>query len=87
MRNQIRQLLFTAKILQFCADIFAVFGIFLFAYIYFKNFHENPFGALKSPYFIVTVLIPFIPAAFLAFLASKKRKEIRQMLEQNSGAS
>lgn len=87
MREQIRQLLLTAKILQFCADIFAVFGVFLFAYIYFKNFHENPFAALRSPYFIVTVLIPFIPAAVLAHLAARKRKQIRQLVEQNNNPS
>lgn len=87
MREQIRELLLTAKILQFCADIFAVFGVFLFAYIYFKNFHENPFAALSSPYFIVTVLIPFIPAAFLAYLAARKRSQIRQMIEQNDKPS
>ncbi len=83
MREQIRILLITAKMLQFCADIFAVFGIFLFAYIYFHEYQENVGSALKDPFFVVTILLPFMPAAILALLASRKRKQIRALLEQN----
>ncbi len=72
----------TSKILQFCADIFAVFGIFLFAALYFKNFHDNPMAAIRDPIFIVTILIPFIPAAVMAYLAAQKRRKIRQILEE-----
>ncbi|MFA5592456.1 MAG: hypothetical protein WC989_04000 [Micavibrio sp.] len=79
MKQQLRELLITAKIFQFCADIFAVFGIFLFAYIYFANFKDNPFAAFTSPYFIVTVLIPFVPAAVLAYLAARKRKKFNAL--------
>lgn len=82
MKEQIRVLLMTSKILQFCADIFAVFGIFLFAFIYFTHYRDNPMAAIRDPFFVVTILIPFIPAAFMAWLASQKRKKIRQLLEQ-----
>ncbi len=83
MREQVRGLLIKAKVLQFCADIFAVFGIFLFAFIYFNHFKDNPIMALRDPFFVVTILIPFIPAAVLAFLASSKRRQIRALLEQS----
>ena len=83
MKEQIRVLLITSKVLQMCADIFAVMGIFLFAYIYFTHFRDNPLMAIRDPYFVVTILIPFIPAAFMAWLASRKRKKIRQLLEQS----
>lgn len=82
MNNQARQLLMTAKVFQFCADIFAVFGLFLFAYIYFSHWKDNPLTALRDPFFIVTMLIPFMPAALLAFVASRKRKQVRSLLEQ-----
>lgn len=74
----------TAKVLQLCADIFAVFGIFLFAYMYFTSYRDQMFVAIRDPFFVVSVLLPFVPAAFLAFLAARKRKQIRAMLEQNS---
>lgn len=82
MRAKLRELLIFAKIMQFCADIFAVFGIFLFAYIYFVHWQQNPIAALKDPFFIATILIPFMPAAVMAYLAAKKRKEIRSLLEE-----
>lgn len=72
----------TSKILQVCADLFAVFGIGLFAYIYFKHFRADPMAALQNPEFVAILLIPFIPAAVMAWLAAGKRKKIRQILEQ-----
>ncbi len=83
MKEQLRAMLITAKVLQFCADIFAVFGIFLFGFIYFNNFHDNPSAAIRDPFFIVTILIPFIPAAVLAWAAARKRAKIRALVEQN----
>ncbi len=80
-------MLITAKVLQFCADIFAVFGIFLFAFIYFNQYQSNPTAAMHDPTFIVTILIPFIPAAALAWAASRKRRQIRAMIEQNENPS
>ncbi len=87
MKAKLRELLITAKVLQFCADIFAVFGIFLFAYIYFVHWQENPVAALKDPFFVVTILIPFIPAAVIAYMASKKRREFRALLEESEKKS
>ena len=83
MKEQLRALLITAKVLQFCADIFAVFGVFLFAFIYFRHYQNNPMAALSDPTFIVTILIPFIPAAALAWSASRKRAQIRRIVQQN----
>ena len=48
MKAKLRELLIFAKIMQFCADIFAVFGLFLFAYIYFVHWQQNPLAALGA---------------------------------------
>lgn len=87
LKENLRELLIYSKILQFCADIFAVFGLFLFAYIYFTQWHDNPLAAVRDPYFVVTMLVPFIPAAMLAYLASKKRRKIRTLLEESEKKS
>jgi hypothetical protein len=87
MKKELRALLISAKMLQVFADIFAVFGIFLFAYIYFTHWRDSPFKALQDPFFIVTILFPFIPAALLAYLASRKRKQVRSLLEENQKGS
>lgn len=82
MQQDLRVMIVTARILQFCADIFAVFGIVLFAYMYFHIFKDSPLEAISSPYFVVTILLPFLPAAILAWQANRKRKQIRALLEQ-----
>lgn len=83
MRQQIRLMLMSAKVLQLFADIFAVFGIILFAYIYFVHWNNNPWAAIRDPMFVVTLFVPFLPAACFAYSASKKRRQIRAMLEEN----
>lgn len=79
-------MLIKAKVLQVFADIFAVFGIFMFIYIYLTQYQNNPAKALQDPTFVITILVPFIPAAVLAFVASRKRAKIRQTIEQNNAA-
>jgi hypothetical protein len=83
MKEQLRTLLITAKLLQFFADIFAVFGVFLFAFIYFRLYQNNPLAAMQDPGFVVTILVPFVPAAALAWAAARKRRQIRAIVEQN----
>ncbi len=83
LRQELRKLLIAAKVYQIFADVLAVFGIVLFAYIYLAHYKDNAFAALRDPFFVVTILIPFIPAAVMAYLASNKRRKIRALLEQN----
>lgn len=75
-------MLIKAKMLQMCADIFAVLGMFLFIYIYLSEYQNNVDKAMRDPTFILTILMPFLPAALLAFIASRKRKKIRALVEQ-----
>lgn len=82
MDDELKIKIFTAKILQFCADIFAVFGVILFVYLYFHSYSSAPTDAFRDPFFVVTILIPFIPAAVLAWQAARKRRQIRALLEQ-----
>lgn len=84
LKEDLRILVINAKVLQFCADIFAVLGIGLFIYLFYDNFNGRPLDAFKDPIFVVTVLIPFVPAAALAAMAAGKRKQIKALLEQNS---
>ena len=83
MKEELRILVINAKILQFCADLFAVLGIGLFIYLFYDNFNGRPLAAFQDPVFIVTVVIPFVPAAVLAAMAAGKRKQIKALLEQN----
>lgn len=83
MKQDIRVLIMTARILQFCADIFAVFGLFLVAFIYYTQFKGHAMEALRDPSSIAMVLISFLPAAVMAWQASKKRKQARAIIERS----
>lgn len=82
MTKEVKDMIITAKVLRFCADLFAILGVIMFGFLYYNNYHGNGLNALHDPFFVVTVLMPFIPAAILAWQASKKRKQIRALLEQ-----
>lgn len=85
-QQELRIMIVTVRILQFCANIFAVFGLCLFGYIYMHHFKDQPAEVVRDPFFIITILIPFVPAAVLAWSAARKRKQIRAMLfEQQEG--
>ena len=80
MKQDPKVLLVTAKILQLCADIFAVFGLFLVAFIYFTHFKGHVMEALRDPSSVALVLISFLPAAVMAWQASEKRKQAQILL-------
>jgi len=82
MKAELRVLILSAKLMQFFADLFAVGGIVLFAALYFSTYHNDPMAAIRDPFFVVTILLPFIPAAVLSALAKTKRKKIKALLEQ-----
>lgn len=82
MKDDLRILVINAKVLQFCADIFAVLGVGLFAFLFYDNFNGHPLDAFKDPVFVTTVLIPFVPAAALAAMAAGKRKRIKALLDK-----
>jgi hypothetical protein len=87
MKQNIKQdpkvLFVTARILQFCADVFAVFGLFMVAFIYFTHFKGQVFDALSDPTSIALVITSFLPAAVMAWQASKKRKQAKTLLERS----
>jgi hypothetical protein len=87
LKEQLRIQLMTAKLLQLCADLFALLGVFLFAYLYFSIWKSSLSSALHDPFFVVTVLLPFIPSAVLSYLASQKRKQVRALLEESQKSS
>jgi len=82
VKAELRKLILSAKILQFFADICAVAGIVFFAYLYFSTYGNNFMAAIKDPFFVVTIVLPFIPAAVLSAIAASKRKKIKALLEQ-----
>lgn len=82
-KKQLTQILFSARMLQLMANVFAVFGAFLFGFIYLTVYQDKPDVALRDPLIVGTILLPFLPAVLLARQASKKRKQVRSLIEEN----
>jgi hypothetical protein len=87
LRDELRTLAMKARIFQASADIFAVVGIGLFAVLFYQSYSGHPLDAFKDVFFVVTVLLPFVPAAVLAAIAAGKRKQIKALLEPKGKSS
>lgn len=54
-------------------------GIFVFCILYIKNVEGRFFDAIRDPLTISVFLIPFIPAAFLSWLADRNEKKYEKV--------
>lgn len=75
-------LVLKAKIFRFFALIFALAGMVIFVILYFQNVQGTFLSALTNPFIVFIVLVPFLPAAVLSFMAHRlERKYIRKYLQ------
>lgn len=68
------------------AIVFCAGGLMIFAYIYFNHIQKDILGALQSPVTALTLLIPFLPAAFLAYKAEKLQVKARSILKKHKSS-
>ena len=78
-----RELVLKAKIFRFFALVFALAGMVIFVVLYFQNVEGAFLSALTNPFIIFIVLVPFLPAAVLSFLASRLEREYVRKYRQN----
>lgn len=68
---------------RFLALVFAAVGTVIFIILYARNVEGTFFSALTNPFIIAIILIPFLPAAVLSFLAGRAEKEyVRKYLQK-----
>lgn len=80
-----KQIFIKAKFYRFMATAFAITGLILFAFNYFQFSSGDFFYALSQPDFIVIILMPFIPAALLSWMAMRLEKKTEKMDKQRKG--
>lgn len=73
-------MLLKARIFRVFALAFAVLGILLFGVIYSRHAGGNIFAALKDIHTVIIILVPFLPAAVLSFIASRTEKKFFALL-------
>jgi uncharacterized membrane protein len=80
-RDKMRSMLVKARMYRLTAIIFALMGLIVFAVLYFQNMQGDLLNALRSPYFIVVVAFPFLPAAVLSWMAANAEKKLSALIE------
>lgn len=65
------------------AIVFCVGGLVIFGYIYFNHIQKDLLSSLQNPLTALSVLIPFLPGAFLAYRAEKLQTKARSLLKKH----
>ena len=61
--------------MRFFALVFALAGMVVFIVLYLQNVGGTFFSALTNPFIITIILVPFLPAVVLSFLAQRAERE------------
>ena len=78
-----RELVLKARLLRLFALIFAIAGLGVFLVLYVQNIEGTFFSALTNPFIITIVIIPFLPAVVLSWIARRvERKYIDTYLDK-----
>ena len=80
-RLHLREILIKAKFYRLASVIFALCGIGVFVFLMSRFVDGNMYAALKDPTIIAILLIPFLPAAILSWLAVRSEKKFAATLE------
>ena len=64
--------------------VFAVIGLLLFIFMYIRYIEGRFYEAMQDPSVIVILIVPFIPAAVLSFIASRLEKKLMRYIDDDS---
>jgi hypothetical protein len=84
-RKLARELMLQAKFYRASASLFLLVGAMIFAVIYFTKVDGHVLEALRQPLLVVSLIMPFLPAAVLAKRADKAHKKFRALIESQAG--
>lgn len=76
-----KELIIRAKVYRAVAFVFAAAGFIVAVLLYQKLAHGRPENIMQNPVLIVILLLPFVPAAFLAMLSGSKRAKATKILK------
>ncbi len=62
--------------------VFVVLGLVVFMVLYVANIEGKMMEALKNPFTLAIFIVPFLPAAFLSWLADRNERKYLKMIEK-----
>lgn len=73
--------------LRVFAVVTAIVGLIIFTILYFKVIEGRLQEALSEPRTILIILIPFLPAVVISFLAERARSKFIDFIQTSTGAT
>ena len=80
-RKLARELTLQAKFYRASASLFLFVGALIFAVIYFSKVDGHVLESMRKPLLVISLIMPFLPAAVLAKRADKAHKKFKALLE------
>ena len=82
--NEARRLAVRARAYRSMALLFVVVGILVFANLYTSKIQGHFLEAIQDPFTITVFLFPFIPAAFLSWIAGVYEKKYDEYMRKKN---
>ena len=86
-RLKARESLLRSRIYRFTALVFAVLGLVLFVFLFFRYVEGDIMHALKKPSIVLILVLPFLPAAILSRMAVEAEKKLAKLINAGNEAS
>ena len=86
LKRDARELLIKARLYRFFAMTFAVFGVIIFLFLYFKHIDGRLLESLTDIKTVIIILVPFLPAAVLAAMASRTESKFYNLVHKSETA-
>ena len=78
-RQLARVLLIKSRLYRYFALAFALLGVVIFIFLYFRHIEGNLLQALQSPSIIPIIVLPFLPAFVLSLLAQRLERQFAKL--------
>ena len=78
-RQLARALLIKSRLYRYFALAFALMGVVIFIFLYFRHIEGNLVQALQSPSIIAIIVVPFLPAFVLSLLAQNLERKFARL--------
>lgn len=75
-----------ARLYRLFALIFALTGVFIFVSLYLSNFEGSFFSTMTQPSVVLMLIIPFLPAIVLSWVAARMEKKVIASLSASESA-
>ncbi|MCD8520247.1 MAG: hypothetical protein LRY76_02105 [Alphaproteobacteria bacterium] len=81
-KQAVKKLYIKAKTYHMAALLLSLCGLAVCIYLYVRITGGNVMLALENPHYVLFILFPFLPAAFMAFLANRLERQTLEKFEE-----